>query len=63
MKGDMSVPESLRFTYEDYARLPDDRRYEVIDAVSKSRSRVCSERLAATVQGLLKTLAGSPFTS
>jgi Uma2 family endonuclease len=27
----MSVPESLRFTYEDYARLPDDRRYEVID--------------------------------
>jgi Uma2 family endonuclease len=31
MKGDMSVPESLRFTYEDYARLPDDRRYEVIE--------------------------------
>jgi Uma2 family endonuclease len=31
MKSDMSVPESLRFTYEDYARLPDDRRYEVID--------------------------------
>jgi Uma2 family endonuclease len=31
MKGVMSVPESLRFTYEDYARLPDDRRYEVID--------------------------------
>ncbi|HEV8232328.1 MAG TPA: Uma2 family endonuclease [Thermoanaerobaculia bacterium] len=27
----MSVPESLRFTYEDYARLPDDRRYEVIE--------------------------------
>ncbi|HEV8232329.1 MAG TPA: Uma2 family endonuclease [Thermoanaerobaculia bacterium] len=27
----MSVPESLRFTYQDYARLPDDRRYEVID--------------------------------
>jgi Uma2 family endonuclease len=31
MKSDMSVPESLRFTYADYARLPDDRRYEVID--------------------------------
>jgi Uma2 family endonuclease len=27
----MSVTESLRFTYDDYARLPDDRRYEVID--------------------------------
>ena len=27
----MSVPESLRFTYEDYVLLPDDRRYEVID--------------------------------
>src|SRR5512144_479572 len=27
----MSVPQSHRFTYEDYARLPDDRRYEVID--------------------------------
>jgi Uma2 family endonuclease len=27
----MSAPGSLRFTYEDYARLPDDRRYEVID--------------------------------
>ena len=27
----MSVTESLRFTYADYARLPDDRRYEVID--------------------------------
>jgi Uma2 family endonuclease len=31
MQSDMSVPGSLRFTYEDYARLPDDRRYEVID--------------------------------
>jgi Uma2 family endonuclease len=27
----MSVSKSLRYTYEDYARLPDDRRYEVID--------------------------------
>jgi Uma2 family endonuclease len=27
----MSVPQSHRYTYEDYARLPDDRRYEVID--------------------------------
>lgn len=27
----MSVPASLRFTYEDYVLLPDDRRYEVID--------------------------------
>ena len=27
----MSVTGSLRFTYADYARLPDDRRYEVID--------------------------------
>src|SRR5512134_3345461 len=27
----MSVTGSLRFTYEDYARLPDDHRYEVID--------------------------------
>jgi len=27
----MSVPESLRFTYEDYVLLPEDRRYEVID--------------------------------
>jgi Uma2 family endonuclease len=26
----MSVPESLRFTYEDYVLLPEDRRYEVI---------------------------------
>src|SRR5688572_31178433 len=27
----MSVPQSLRFTYEDYALLPEGRRYEVID--------------------------------
>jgi Uma2 family endonuclease len=27
----MSVSQWHRFTYEDYARLPDDRRYEVID--------------------------------
>lgn len=27
----MSVTGSQRFTYADYARLPDDRRYEVID--------------------------------
>jgi Uma2 family endonuclease len=27
----MSAPGSLRFTYEDYVRLPDERRYEVID--------------------------------
>ena len=27
----MSVTGSQRFTYDDYARLPDDRRYEVID--------------------------------
>ena len=27
----MSVSKSLRYTYQDYARLPDDRRYEVID--------------------------------
>lgn len=27
----MSVPAALRFTYEDYALLPEDRRYEVID--------------------------------
>jgi Uma2 family endonuclease len=27
----MSVPASLRFTYEDYVLLPEDRRYEVID--------------------------------
>ncbi len=27
----MSVTESLGFTYEDYVRLPDDHRYEVID--------------------------------
>jgi len=27
----MSVPESLRFTYEDYLLLPEDRRYEVVD--------------------------------
>jgi Uma2 family endonuclease len=27
----MSAPGSLRFTYEDYVQLPDDRRYEVID--------------------------------
>jgi Uma2 family endonuclease len=27
----MSVSKPLRYTYEDYARLPDDRRYEVID--------------------------------
>jgi Uma2 family endonuclease len=27
----MNVPESLRFTYEDYVLLPEDRRYEVID--------------------------------
>src|SRR6266496_5606348 len=27
----MSVPESLRFTYEDYVLLPEDRRHEVID--------------------------------
>ncbi len=27
----MSTPASLRFTYEDYLLLPEDRRYEVID--------------------------------
>ncbi|HEX9303777.1 MAG TPA: Uma2 family endonuclease [Thermoanaerobaculia bacterium] len=27
----MSVPGSLRFTYDDYVLLPEDRRYEVID--------------------------------
>src|SRR5687767_7799874 len=27
----MNVPQSLRFTYEDYVLLPEDRRYEVID--------------------------------
>jgi Uma2 family endonuclease len=27
----MSVSKPLRYTYEDYALLPDDRRYEVID--------------------------------
>src|SRR5947207_2188266 len=27
----MSVPDSLRFTYEDYVLLPEDRRHEVID--------------------------------
>jgi Uma2 family endonuclease len=31
MTGDMGVTESLRFTYEDYVLLPEDRRYEVID--------------------------------
>lgn len=29
----MSVPESLRFTYEDYLLLPEDSRYEVVDGV------------------------------
>jgi Uma2 family endonuclease len=27
----MTVPAALKFTYEDYALLPEDRRYEVID--------------------------------
>ncbi len=27
----MSVPESLRFTYDDYVLLPEDRRYEIVD--------------------------------
>ena len=27
----MSVPVALRFTYEDYSLLPEDRRYEVVD--------------------------------
>jgi Uma2 family endonuclease len=27
----MSTPASLRFTYEDYLLLPEDRRYEIID--------------------------------
>jgi Putative restriction endonuclease len=27
----MSLPEALKLTYEDYAVLPEDRRYEVID--------------------------------
>ncbi len=27
----MSVPAALKFTYEDYCLLPEDRRYEVID--------------------------------
>jgi Uma2 family endonuclease len=27
----MSVPAALKFTYEDYVLLPEDRRYEVID--------------------------------
>jgi len=27
----MSVPTALRFTYDDYVLLPEDRRYEVIE--------------------------------
>ena len=27
----MSVPAALKFTYEDYCLLPEDRRYEVVD--------------------------------
>ena len=27
----MSVPDSLRFSYEDYLLLPEDRRYEIVD--------------------------------
>ncbi len=27
----MSEPAALKFTYEDYCLLPEDRRYEVID--------------------------------
>jgi Uma2 family endonuclease len=27
----MSVPAALKFTYEDYALLPEDRRYEIVD--------------------------------
>jgi Uma2 family endonuclease len=27
----MAIPESLKFTYEDYLLTPDDRRYELID--------------------------------
>ena len=27
----MTVPAALRFTYDDYALLPEDRRYEVVD--------------------------------
>ncbi len=30
-KSDMTAPTSLRFTYEDYLLLPEDRRYEIID--------------------------------
>jgi Uma2 family endonuclease len=50
----MSASASAPFTYRDYARLPDDRRYEVIEgklfltpAPRTSHQRICGELFAA----------------
>jgi Uma2 family endonuclease len=55
----MSVPAALKFTYEDYCLLPEDRRYEVIDGevfVTPSPSlfhQAVSERLEQVVREFL----------
>jgi Uma2 family endonuclease len=63
----MSVPAALKFTYEDYCLLPEDRRYEVIDgelfltpapslfhqAVSERIGHKIREHLARTSAGVM----------
>jgi len=56
----MSVPAALRFTYDDYALLPEDRRYEVVDGelfVTPAPSlfhQAVSERLEEAIRNFLK---------
>lgn len=64
----MTLPAALKFTYDDYALLPEDRRYEVIDGelfVTPSPSllhQAVSERIGyALSQHLKRTGAGVIF--
>src|SRR5712692_1310701 len=63
----MSVPAALKFTYEDYCLLPEDRRYEIIDgeplltpaptlfhqAVSERIGRLLGDFLRSTGLGVM----------
>jgi Uma2 family endonuclease len=59
----MSVPAALKFTYEDYCLLPEDRRYEVIDGellltpAPSLLHQAVSERIGALLGDFVKQTA------